>query len=244
MEGLTLRETNLNDLRNKVRAMTSDAVALSKLFDEEATRLNRMRMVSHLRVLHSSILQQLHAAKDTENAARYGYNQASIITSLSRLAIGGISKMASQNNELLSAIGDQLLQKPDDKKLPFGMVLVCIGPKGVPDGAGVVPVSEIARESNRDEAEVTSQLVKQGCRLFSEEEFSTLVDKLIKDAQEGRLLLPIPPDKLPQLNIRSPIVLTARLQSACPCGLPLTKGSGVAAETARKSPILPSAAGD
>ena len=227
MGGLTLRETSLKNLHNQAIALTTDAISLANLLDEASSRLSRMRMVSQLRALRSSISRQVHTANSAENAASYGYNQASIITSLSRLAIGGISKMASQNNELLSAIGDQLLQKPDDKKLPFGMVLVCIGSRGGPDGVGVVSVSQLARESNREEAEVTSELREDGQLLFSEKSFSLLIDKLIQDVEEGRLLLPVSPDKLPRIEYKVEYKLEGSRGVIIPSVLLLTKGGQV-----------------
>jgi hypothetical protein len=197
MAGLTLRETNLNDLRNKAIALTSNAVSLANVFAEEATRLNRMAMASQLMALRSSIVQQLQMAKAAEDAARGGHNQASIVTSVGRLA-SGIIKMASQDD--ISAFGDQLLKKPVGRQRPFGGVLVCIGPTGVPDGVGVVSVSQLARGSNREEAAVTNELQERGHLLFSEKTFCLLIDKLIEDVLGGRLLLPISPEKLPQLK--------------------------------------------
>ena len=200
MAGLTLRETNLNDLHNKARALTSNAVSLANIFAEEATRLNRMAMASQLRKLRSSIVQQLQMAKAAEDAARSGYNQTSIVNSVGRLVTGGIIKMVSQDNKPLSALGDQLLRKPAGKPRPFGMVLVCIGPTGVPDGVGVVSVSQLARGSNREEAAVTNELQERGHLLFSEKTFCLLINKLIEDIEGGCLLLPISPEKLPQLK--------------------------------------------
>ena len=202
MAGLTLRETNLNDLHNKARALTSNAVSLANVFAEEATRLNRMAMASQLRELRSSIVQQLQMAKAAEDAARCSHTQANMAFSLGSVAIGGIIKMAlqDQDNKLLSAFGDQLLKKPAGKKRPSGMVLVCIGPTGVPDGVGVVSVSQLARGSNREEAAVTNELQERGHLLFSEKTFCILIDKLIEDIEGGRLLLPISPEKLPQLK--------------------------------------------
>ena len=237
MAGLTLRETSLNDLRNKAIALTSDAVSLSNLFAEEADRLNRMHMASQLRALHSAIVQQLQVAKKTEDFARYSNTQANIVTSLGRLVTGGVIKMVSQDNRTLSAFGDQLLRKPAGRQCPFGKVLVCIDSRGLPDGVGVVSVSHVARESNREEGEVTSELRERGCLLFSEKEFSFLIDKLIEDVQGGRLLLPVSLEKLPR--IRYTVVLQAGRQESrmiLPSVLLLKKESGEASETPCKNP--------
>jgi len=89
------------------------------------------------------------------------------------------------------------------KRRPFGTVLVSIGPKGLPDDVQVVSISELARQSNRQESEVISELREHGHLLFSEEAFSRLIDRLTSDVQEGRLLLPVPTEKLAEIRTTS-----------------------------------------
>jgi hypothetical protein len=157
-------------------------------------------MTSQLIALRSAIMQQLHAAKDMEGAARCSYSRTGMGVSVGRLAMGGIIKMTSPDNKLLSAFGDQLLRNPAGKQRPFGKVLVCIDSRGLPDGVGVASISHLARGSHREESAVTNELLERGCLLFSENVFSLLIDKLIEDIREGRLTLPIPSEKLPQLE--------------------------------------------
>lgn len=106
--------------------------------------------------------------------------------------------MASKNKGLL-AISGHLLSNLGSKEHPFGTVVVCIGPKGLPDDAKVISISELARESNRDESEVINTLQERGYLLFSEEAFSRLIYRLISDVQEGRLLLPVSTEKLAEI---------------------------------------------
>jgi len=198
-----LREINLNDLYEKARALNSTAVSLADLFDKEADHLIRMKMESRLRDLHSYIVEQLHMEKATEDAIKCSHDQTDIAVSLTSLAVGGILKITSQNNKTLSAIGDQLLRKPAGSQHPFGLVLVDVGPVGVPDDVQVVSISQLARESNRAEAEVTKELKKRGHLLLNEENFSLLIDKLIEGVQEGRLALPVSAKKLPRIKNHS-----------------------------------------
>jgi len=118
------------------------------------------------------------------------------------LAVGGIIKVTSKDKGLL-AFSDHLLRNLGDKERPFGTILVCIGPKGLPDDVGVISISELARESNREESEVISKLREGGHLLFSEEAFSRLIDRLTTDVQEGRLLLPVPTEKLAEIRTTS-----------------------------------------
>jgi hypothetical protein len=106
--------------------------------------------------------------------------------------------MASEDKRAL-AFSNHLLKNLGGKERPFGKVLVSIGPRGLPDDARVVAISESARESNRQEPEVTSELRKSGHLLLSEEAFSRLIGRLITDVQEGRRLLPVPAEKLAEI---------------------------------------------
>ena len=122
--------------------------------------------------------------------------------------MGVAIQMASEDKRAL-AFSDHLLKNLGGKERPYGMVLVSIGPKGLPDDVGVVSVSELARESDREESEVISKLRERGHLLLSEEAFSRLIDRLIADVQEGRLLLPVPAEKLAEILTSSWIKLKA-----------------------------------
>jgi len=200
MESLKSFHSHLEDLRSKVRRLTATGLALTNLFAEEAIRLNRWDEASRLRTLYFSIKRELDWTKSREAAASCGYSQANLIVSLGGLAVGSIIKMVSRN-EQLSAFADYLLESPTNKERPFGSVLVCIGPEGLPDDVRVVSISKLARESNRQESEVIHELQERRCLLFSEKEFSLLIDRLIDDVREGRLCLPISREKLLEITL-------------------------------------------
>jgi len=199
MEGLTPRITILKNLRYQARKLTSSVLSLTNLFAEEASRLNRRDEASRLEGLRFSIRQQLDWAKRSEDAASYGYSQADLIVSLGGLAVGGAIKMLSKN-KALSAFSDYLLTGHAGKRRPFGTVLVYIGPKGLPDDVGIVSISRLARESDREESQVINELRECGYLLLSEKAFPPLIDKLINDVLEGRLLLPISTEKLAEIK--------------------------------------------
>ena len=199
MEGLTAHGTYLKNLLRQARRLTSSAFSLSAIFAEEANRLSREDEASRLRALYYAIVVQLDRVKWSETSASHGYSQADLIISLGGLAAGSIIKMVSRNKQL-SAFADYLLKSPTNKERPFGLVLVCIGPEGLPDDAGVVSVSQLARDSNRLESDVINKLQEGGYLLFSEKAFSLLIDKLIDGVLEGRLLLPISTEKLCEIK--------------------------------------------
>ena len=109
-----------------------------------------------------------------------------------------MAAMFSKSNRL-SAMRDYLLREPTDRQQPFGLVMVCIGPKGLPDDVKGVSISQLARESNRLESQIINKLREDGYLLFSQEAFSALIDKLIGDVREGLLSLPISRDKLGEI---------------------------------------------
>jgi len=77
--------------------------------------------------------------------------------------------------------------------------MVCVGPKGLPDDATVISISQSARESNRPEPEIMKKLQDDGYLLFSKEVFTVLIDKLVGDVREGRLHLPVSRDRLAEI---------------------------------------------
>jgi len=209
MEGLTPNSAYLKDLRHQLRKLAAASLSLGNLFAEEAVRLDRGDEASRLEALYFSIRQQLDGAKRIENAASRGHSEARVMISLGGLVVGGAIKMLSENEQLLDFSG-RLLEGLGGEQRPFGTVLICVGPKGVPDDVQVVSISRLARESNREESEVINELRIRGCLLFSEEAFSLLIDRLTRDVREGRLSLPISTEKLTETKTSSCLKLRAK----------------------------------
>jgi hypothetical protein len=208
VEGLTVGNTSLKNLRSQAEGLTSASLALTALFDEETSRLNRLDEASRLKALRFSIRQQLNRAKSSEDAASYGHSKAKLITSLVGLGVGIAIKMTSKD-ERSSAFSDHLLKNLGGKERPFGTILVCIGPKGLPDDVQVVSISELAREVDREESKVIIALRENGYLLLSEEAFSRLIDRLTTDVLEGWLTLPVPTEKLAEIPTSSWVELKA-----------------------------------
>ncbi len=205
MEGLIPNSAYLKNLRYQARKLTADSLSLGNMFAEEAVRLSWRDEASRLKALHFTIRQQLDQVKSSENASSYGHNKVSLIMTLGGLAVGGAIRMLSKNKEA-QAISDGLLNNLGGEQRPFGTVLICVGPKGIPDDVQVVSISQLARESKREESEVIDELQRHGYLLFSEKVFSLLIEKLACEVQEGRLHLPVSREKLmelpPQASIR------------------------------------------
>ena len=201
MENLIFFNDHLENLRHQASKLTSTGISLSTLFTKAAEQLSKEDEASRLRTLYSAIIEQLRQVKQDESSASYAQSQINLKTSVIKLAVGAGRAMVSRNN-WLSTISDSL-KSIDIKKLPFGNVLVCIGPKGLPDDVGVVSISRLARESNWEESDVTNELQKRGCMLLSEKAFSLLIERLIDSVLEGRLILPISTEKLCEIRTTS-----------------------------------------
>jgi hypothetical protein len=77
--------------------------------------------------------------------------------------------------------------------------MICIGPKGLPDDVRAVSISQSARDSNRLEPEIVNRLQENGNLLFSEQVFSSLIDRLIAYIRQGKLCLPVSREKLAEI---------------------------------------------
>ena len=195
MESLKSFHDRLKNLESQGKKLIEARLALNTLFVGEETRLKREDEVSILRVVHRAIVEQLQQLEQIEASASCGYSQASTVLFVAELAATAI---VAQGNRT-SAIKDYLLRKSTDKKEPFGLVMICSGPNGLPDDAKAVSISQLARESNRTEPAIVNKLQKDGCLLFSEEAFSPLVDRLIADVGQGKLHLPVSSEKLVEI---------------------------------------------
>lgn len=198
MESLKPFHSCLENLQTKAKSLTTTGLALNALLTEAGIRLSRGNEASRLKALYRTVLAQLERVERSELSAKHGHSQADLIFSLGELAVGGIMKMTSKSKQQ-SAMGDYLLQSPTDKRQPFGLVMISTGAKGLPDDAHVVSISQLARESSREESDIINKLREDGYLLFNEKTFSLLIDRLVTDIRDGRLHLPVSGETLFQV---------------------------------------------
>ncbi len=195
MERLESFHSYLKDFQHQAGILAKAAISLSKSFEAEADRLTREDGAQRLKAIHVAVAKELEEARRLESDASYGYTKAilpfSVVGLAARIIMAGTTEKP-RALKLVSQVSDMVAEK----KSPYGTVMVCVGPKGLPDDVRVVSISGLARESNRLESEIIQKLQKAGCLLFSQETFSRLIDKLVIDIREGRLHLPIPIEML------------------------------------------------
>jgi hypothetical protein len=195
MEGLKSFHEYLRDLRSQAEDLIDARLGLNALFAEEETWLQREDEASILRAVYGTIAEKLKELRGIEDSARYDDSRMdaiSYVTGLIREAI------ASKDNRW-SAMKDYLVRKGTERKQPFGLVMVCICPKGLPDDAKAVSISQLARDSNRLESEIVKGLRENGYLVFTEETFSYLIDRLVADVRQGKQRLPVSRERLAEI---------------------------------------------
>jgi hypothetical protein len=192
MERLKSFHDHLKNLQPQGKRLIETIVSLDALFAEEEIRQKREDEASILMAVRCLIVEQLQELKRIESAASLGHSQGNIVQFPIRLASAGIFL----KNSPPSATMDYLLRGADHKHRPFGTVMVCVGPKGLPDDAKALSISQLARNSNRLEPQIVKELQKNGYLVFTEEVFSSLIDRLVADVRQGKLQLPVSRGKL------------------------------------------------
>jgi len=196
MENLEPFHSQLKNLQSQAKRLTESGLALNALFAQEEIRLKREDEASSLRAVYRAVVEQFQRLEGTEASVRRGHSQANLILSLSGLAVAAMGSKSKQ----LSAIAHYLLQTPANEQQSFGLVMACIGPKGLPDDVRCVSISQLARESGRPQPEIINKLQEDGYLLFSQEAFTVLIDRLIDHVRAGKLNLPVCRDKLAEIT--------------------------------------------
>jgi len=202
MEGIDSFHVCLKGLRHQAGVLAAAAVSLSASFQAEADRLTREDEAQRLEAIYAVVAEELERSRLLESAASYGYAKGDFILGLGGLAAKAIVSATTKNpraRKLVHSVFDQSASKVR----PFGTVMVCVGLKGLPDDVRVVSISELARESNRSEADIVEELRRGGCIVFGQQAFSCLIDKLVMDVREGRLHLPVSSEKLSEVETSS-----------------------------------------
>jgi hypothetical protein len=197
MESMKSFHDHLENSQSQAKKLTETELALNALFAGEEARLEWEDEASSLKALCRTIVEQLDRMKYSESSACNGDTKANLAFSVTGLAAKII--VATTKNQRAWNVVNNIFDTEGHKK-PFGTVMVCIGPKGLPDDARAISISQLARESHRPEREVVNKLQDDGYLLFSEEVFSLLIDRLIGDVREGKLRLPVSRDKLAEIT--------------------------------------------
>ena len=182
-------------LCRQVREQVAGLEPLGAVFAQEAKRIFRHDQVRCLRSLKTRVLSEVDNIQGMETAASYGFTKATLITGMTKLALGGLVAAVVRNRRAFS-IGVYLAESDLARTAPFGTVAVAVGRGGLPDGVEVISLSRLARESHRLESDVEAILQTHGYLLMTPEAFSRVLTELERRVLGGSLSLPVTSEQL------------------------------------------------
>ena len=163
--------------------------ALKEVLLLEAEHLCRHDQAAGLHDLGSRVMQEVERNQQSESDAASSFKERRLIGGLMQFTVGALRAAVAGRPDPLS-VGAQLAGTELEREQPYGVVLVAVGPKGVPDDVQVVAVSRLARESRRTEAEVEAAWKARGFLLVAPDSFFRDIEELENAAARGLLTLP------------------------------------------------------
>ncbi len=157
MEGLESFHAYLKSLSHQAGILAEAVVSLSESFEAEAGRLTREDGAQRLKAIHAAVTEELEQARRLESAVSYEHTKAILPFEVVGFFAKIIMAATTEKPPVLKLVS-QVCDTSTAKKPPYGTVMVCIGPKGLPDDVRVVSISGLARESNQPESEITQKL--------------------------------------------------------------------------------------
>ena len=177
-----------DSLRSRIVA---EAKALSDIADvlaEEAEKCRRADQARCIDALQNHVLWQVRQLQRAEESARMDFNIARPGRSIAKAIGTGLGAWLSHDMDPFCR-GMEVLKKELDKTLPFGNVVVMVGPGKIPQRLEVISLSRMAREGGKSESEIMADLEAKGCRLGKPEIFLTALDKRREDVLSGAVAL-------------------------------------------------------
>lgn len=190
MDSIADFEKWIGEIRSELAQQVATARQLAVAFSESYIQLTRHDQVNRLETLKSRIDREVEDVERMESAAQTGYVKGTMFNSGFAFAFGSFL-MHSIGHKHPLRIGAQMAGSVLSKTVSFDNVLIGIGKEGIPKDVTVVPVSRLARESNRSESEVEANLKRDGYLLMTPQVFTQALDKVKSEILDGSLSLPI-----------------------------------------------------
>lgn len=195
MESITTCGQYVEALCCQAREQAAVLEPLGEVFAQEAKRLVRYDQAVCLRWLKARVLHEVDDIQRMETAASYGFTKATLITGMTKLALGGLAAAVVRNRHALS-IGAYLAESDLTRTSPFGKVMVAVGRGGLPDDVEVISLSRLARKSDKLESDIEAALQTHGYLLMTPDVFSRVLTELERRVLNGSLSLPVTSDQL------------------------------------------------
>jgi hypothetical protein len=190
VESVAKGSSKLEDLHKLTRKHASIADELGTVLASREGELHRHHEAVGIRRLRARTLGDVEQIRAMERAGASGHSVAGAIGGLGALAIGGAVSAASGRGRP-KKIGARVASQMLSRKVPFGNVMVVVGPEGIPNDVKVVSISKLARESGRGEAAVMDDLRASGHRLMTPSTLVKVLDKRERELLNGSTASPV-----------------------------------------------------
>lgn len=191
MESMIACRQWVEALCHRARAEVDALAALKEIFAQETQHLRRLDQVGRLDALKEKVVQEVHGIQMRETDESLGFNLGNLISGLVNFAVGSLVAAVRHSREHPLSIGARFALSDFEKIPPFGVVVVAIGPGGIPDDVTVVALSRQARELDTSESEIVAAIEARGYRLITREALLNALDKLREEVFTGVLSLPV-----------------------------------------------------
>lgn len=186
---------SLKELQCQLRWQKATVEELGPVLDKCAKGVLRHDQAVSLDDLKVKIMTEADDARMMETVASNEFNKRKLTRGITGFAAGALfAAMAGQSNPLSKGVS--ILQSALDQKAPFDTVLVAIGKQGLPEDVTVVPLSSLARGSNRSESQIREALQKRGYLVMALQTFAMLIENLKPKVLDGSISLPLSIEKI------------------------------------------------
>ena len=210
MESMNGCQLRVEALRQQARAQLDALAALKEILAQEAQHLHRHDQARRLDGLGEKVAQEVRYIQRMETAASSGFEWTMLISGLMKFTLGSLVAVAGRSHEHLLSIGTRVAQSDFERTAPFEVVVIAVGPGGVPDDVDVVALSRHARELGRAEFQIVAALESRGYCVMTPESFSIALDELRGKVLNGILVLPVAASSLERHHEGLPRTLRGR----------------------------------
>jgi len=185
----------LKDIQCQLRRQRAAIEELGLVLERCASNVTRHDQAVLLDGLKADVMEKVAHTQLVETAAGNAFTKRKLTTAVMSFAVGTFgAAIAGHKNPVFE--GAKLFQSALGQESPFGTVLVGVGKKGLPEDVTIVPVSRLARDTNKGEAAVRESLQNRGYLLLVPQAFAALVDSVKSRVLDGSLCLPLSADRI------------------------------------------------
>jgi hypothetical protein len=180
----------IEELKSKLRRQMAAAEELGPVLDRCANGVAQHDQAVSLDSLKVRIVREVDDARIREIVASNEFNKRKLTKGAVSFATGALFAAIAGQKDALSR-GARLIQPVLAQKAPFGTVLVVVGKEGLPHDVAVVSLSQLARESGKEEQQVRDNLEKSGHFLIEPDKFALLINNLKRKVLRLSVSFPI-----------------------------------------------------